>query len=842
MKEWWLSFSFDGSPCFVLAKNMQALKEKLKAWNRDVFGRIDNLVQVNLVTNQTLDAKMVMDPDNVQLVNDKTDANAEFKRLAKMHSDFWKQRANINWVEDFENNTHFFHKYASAKQRGDSFVVSRVISRKVFLKTQLDGLAFPSISTEEAQSLEVVFSEEEVHKAICDLRKDKAPGPDGMPIFVISKSWEFMESDILKVMDQLYTRKTIDCRLKSTFFVLIPKVQDLENVTDFRPISLMSSINKIMSKVIATRLKSVLPKLVSHQQSAYVEGRQIMDNAIIANECINSAQISHEAGILGKIDFQKVYDNVAWSFLDYVLQRMGFEFKGAEAGGSPIPFLFLLTAESLNLMFVKAEMVGWLNGFEIIPGCQKITHLQFADDTPVFLKNDQQSIVHLRNILIWFEIISGLKVNFHKTALMPVGEVLNLDSLAASMGCRTQNLPTSYLGLPLGEPYRSNIKWIKIIEIFEARLSAWKSKSLSKGGKLTLIISELSSLPIYFFSIFAAPMNIIKNLERIIHNFLWDGGPDDKKYHPVDWEHLVKPKSLGGLGIKQLHFMNIALLMKWVWKFSDGDAALWKQLIEQKYDLALLGWNTKYPKQAYGCSIWRGHAPLSERFPTSFNASASKTSTVAQVYNNSSQNWNLGITRRVHDNVIRDIAALLYLFEESNLSPNSNCDTRVRKNSQQEGDFSVKKCYTWLIQAKISEEDRTCVHPKRIWSKCRPPKLIKENKTDTLLWRYVRGPVDAKEFVKYRVNGFVFSPKYHEEIVVSQDSGVCMTTNTTFRSKKGDKNPKNVLTKWYGVVNQIFELDYGQFTEVVFYCEWVKAGSGSKICLKLTVYSMYISS
>ncbi|XP_026384529.1 uncharacterized protein LOC113280094 [Papaver somniferum] len=320
-------------------------KRKLNEWNHEVFGKIDTLIQNNLIAGQIVESKLLLDP----LAMEKIEAKADFKRLAKMHNVFWKQRATINWVEEHENNTRFFHKYASSKQRGkkisqlningaltsDKTIIKEEIvsyyqglfEEDSFSRPQLDGLTFPSISHEDANKLEIKFTEEEVHMALAELAQEKAPGPDGMPIFVISKSWDLMKHDILLVMDELYYNNSIDWRLKSTFLVLIPKVQDLEFITDFRPISLMSSINKIISKFIATRLKKVLPIIISHQQSAYVEGRQIMDGAIIANECINSSQRFQQAVILCKIDFQKSYNNVARSFFDYVLKRMGFGVK-----------------------------------------------------------------------------------------------------------------------------------------------------------------------------------------------------------------------------------------------------------------------------------------------------------------------------------------------------------------------------------------------------------------------------------------------------------------------------------------------------------------------------------
>lgn len=257
-------------------------------------------------------------------------------------------------------------------------------------------------------------------------------------------------------------------------------------------------------------------------------------------------------------------------------------------------------------MFAKAGQLEWIQGFDITPGGSKITHFQFADDTLVFIKNETHSISHLRNILIWFEVISGLKINFHKISLMAVGNVHNLDYLATTMGCKTMVLPSTYLGLPLGESYRSSNKWDSFTEKFEARLLSWIAKSLSHGGKLTLILSVLVSTPIYIFSLFLAPINLIKKLERIMRNFLWDDGEDNKKYHLVDWSRVMKSKEEGGLGIKDLHLMNIALLMKWLWKFGDDDAPLWKGLISEKYGIEKLGWNAVNPKQAYGCNVWRG--------------------------------------------------------------------------------------------------------------------------------------------------------------------------------------------------------------------------------------------
>lgn len=147
------------------------------------------------------------------------------------------------------------------------------------------------------------------------------------------------------------------------------------------------------------------------------------------------------------------------------------------------------------------------------------------------------------------------------------------------------HLPSLYLGAK----YKSVSAWDPIIERFEKRLAGWKASYLSKGDRLTLIKSMLSSLPIYYMSLFEMPRSVAKRIEAIERNFLWRGCDNDFKYHLVNWDSITKAKKVGGLGVKSLIALNRAFLGKWIWRFGLEDKALWHRVVRWKYGVAERG-------------------------------------------------------------------------------------------------------------------------------------------------------------------------------------------------------------------------------------------------------------
>ena len=133
--------------------------------------------------------------------------------------------------------------------------------------------------------------------------------------------------------------------------------------------------------------------------------------------------------------------------------------------------------------------------------------------------------------------------------------------------------------MPLGAPHKSPSIWNPILEKFEWKLAGWKKLYLSKGGRLTLLKSTLSSLPTYFLSLFTIPTHVANKIEKLQRDFLWS----DSKTHLLGWDKVCLPFAKGGLGIRKLTTFNKALLEKWLWRFGIEENRLWRRVVVLKF-------------------------------------------------------------------------------------------------------------------------------------------------------------------------------------------------------------------------------------------------------------------
>ncbi|GKC81848.1 RNA-directed DNA polymerase, eukaryota, reverse transcriptase zinc-binding domain protein [Tanacetum coccineum] len=253
--------------------------------------------------------------------------------------------------------------------------------------------------------------------------------------------------------------------------------------------------------------------------------------------------------------------------------------KGLKQGDPLSPFLFILIMESLHLSFDRVIRAGFYNGIHIADSLC-LSHLFYADDVVFIGKWSLSNLSTIVNVLKWFYLASGLKINLHKSKLMGIG--ISHDavvSAARSIGCTTFQAPFNYLGVKVGGIMTRLSAWEEVVAKLTSRLSKWKLKTLSIGGRLTLIKSVLSSFPLCYMSSFKVPKGVLYKLESIRIKFFNGVENSEKKVSLICWNKVLASKLNGGLGVYSFFATNRALLFKWIWRFFSDGTSLWSRFI-----------------------------------------------------------------------------------------------------------------------------------------------------------------------------------------------------------------------------------------------------------------------
>lgn len=252
------------------------------------------------------------------------------------------------------------------------------------------------------------------------------------------------------MLDSLFEESLELWRLNYGVITLIPKIKDANNIKAFRPICLLNVCFKLLTKILTLRT-FVASKVIGENQTTFIPGRFILDGVFILHEVLHELKKSHQSGIILKLDFEKAYDKVHWDFLFDVLQRKGFcdkwigwmksvtengkvavningengeffrTYKGVRQGDTLSPLLFNLMANALSEMLNRAKETGHLQGLvpHLVTG--GLTHLQYADDTILFMSTSDENIVIVKFLLYCFEEMSCLKINYQKSEAIVIG-------------------------------------------------------------------------------------------------------------------------------------------------------------------------------------------------------------------------------------------------------------------------------------------------------------------------------------------------------------------------------------------------------------------------------------
>jgi len=347
-----------------------------------------------------------------------------------------------------------------------------------------------------------------------------------------------------------------------------------------------------------------------------------MDSVVMENEVLEGIRRNRRSGVCFKVDFEKAYDSVRWSFLYDMLGRMGFhdkwiqwikgcwvsssvsvlvngspteEFKptqGLRQGDPLAPFLFLVVVEGLSGLVRQALRKEVLRGVKVGRNIIQCCLLQFANDTLFLCEDSFNNIFAIKAILRCYEIVSGLKVNFHKSKVAGVNiDEYALTTYAKTLNCNTMRLPFQYLGVEVGGNPRTKQFWEPVVKKIEARLTAWKGRLLSMAGRVCLLKLVFTSIPLFYLSIFRAPVAVCNRINSIQRRFLWAWGKENEAIAWVSWENVCKPCEEGGLGVKETRNFNSALLDKWKWRLlseaggGDGRNSLYPAMDQNRVEV-----------------------------------------------------------------------------------------------------------------------------------------------------------------------------------------------------------------------------------------------------------------
>ena len=436
--------------------------------------RKNNPLYGNEKINDLQQALEEVQTDNTRSQEDILEVSRKLQDAYKDEEEYWHQKSRNMWYSSGDLNTKFYH--ALTKQRrvrnrivglhdedgtwitGDKGVEKVAIDYfdKLFTTTSPSNFnsflaeVTPGITPQMNQRLLRLATKEEVKEALFMMHLEKAPGPDGMTALFFQHSWHIIKNDLVEMVNNFLVTEKMDTRLNITNICMIPKTERPTRMTELRPISLCNVGYKIISKVLCQRLKIYLPLLISETQSAFVAGRLISDNILIAQEMFHGLRTNKACQgkfMAIKTDMSKAYDRVEWDFIKALLQKLGFDIhwiklmmecissvqyrvllngqpcgliiphRGLRQGDPLSPYLFILCTEALIANIKRAERGKQLTGMKVARACPSISHLLFADDSLFFCKAKKEECQTILRILKEYEAVSGQLINLEKSSI-----------------------------------------------------------------------------------------------------------------------------------------------------------------------------------------------------------------------------------------------------------------------------------------------------------------------------------------------------------------------------------------------------------------------------------------
>jgi exonuclease III len=529
-------------------------------------------------------------------------------------------RSKIRWIEEGEKSSKFFlnlekrnydAKHIKSVCMDDGTVVTDPDQVLNCLYEFYDNLYTDNVCCEKEDMMaftpdsELVDSDriltdekislEECKEALDALPSGKTPGTDGLTKEVYKTFWKELSPILFKCFVKSVNEGQLSQDQRRAIISLIPKQdKDLRFIKNWRPISLLNVDYKVLAKLIAMRLKPLLPALINEDQRGYVTDRVIGENIRLIDDLMHCANAGLIEGILMLVDFEKAFDSLNWKFLNYTLNCFNFGpyfiglvetlydsisssvinngrtskhiylQRGIRQGCPASAYLFILCSELLS-SFIRQDST--ITGLHIGDTVHKV--LQFADDT-ILLANDKKDIKRYLHVLKQFGEVSGLKVNKSKTELVYLSNTKHKENNLFGLSWCTG--PFKYLGVWFSHDYglQEYKNYRHRVDTITNLLKIWRQRDLSLKGKVIILRSLALSQLIYPMSLLELPKWVVDEVNALFFDFLWSGKPPK-----VRGDTVIKGIKEGGLKMVDLDSMARAVKTKWAVRLYRGCIQKW---------------------------------------------------------------------------------------------------------------------------------------------------------------------------------------------------------------------------------------------------------------------------
>ncbi|XP_074315716.1 uncharacterized protein LOC141651925 [Silene latifolia] len=399
------------------------------------------------------------------------------------------------------------------------------------LGTSASVLPFPShlflhdtVPPEKCGSLIQPVRVPEILDALKSIDRNKSPSIDGYSSGFFLDAWNVVGKDFknaVLVFFQICSMPKVD---NSTLLVLVPKMETPLTVKDFRPIGCCTTFYKVISKILANRLKQVLDSIVGPEQAAFVADRDIFDNIMLAHELVSKYGRAYlTPRCLLKVDIRKAFDSVNWTFLKDCMLYLHF----------------------------PSAFVDWIMACITFPYYSLLINGVFPWEMWAQARGDLPSVKAVSDCLDLFSTLSSLVANPAKTDLYFGGVAADVKTLI-----------------------------LAAIGFSESNSMHWANKNLSYAWKTLLVNSVIFGLNNIWGASILLPKVVIKKINKICKDFLWGIFDGARRHTFLKWQLLCSPKLEGGIGIKEVLSWNCAQMIKWVWKLHNKPLSIWTRWVQ----------------------------------------------------------------------------------------------------------------------------------------------------------------------------------------------------------------------------------------------------------------------